>query len=75
VPLRRRELRQRRQWPQRVRWLPLLQEPPPPTLTFVIALSPVFFSVTTTVMVVFGSTVVPGETLLVVRVVEGLMGP
>src|SRR5207237_859548 len=39
----------------------LRQEPPPATLTFVIALSPVFVSVTTTVMVVFGSTVVPGE--------------
>src|SRR3954451_9572549 len=47
------------------------QEPPPATLTFVIVLSPVFFSVTTTVTVVFASTVVPGETLLVVSVVEG----
>jgi len=53
----------------------LAQEPPPATLTFVIALSPVFVSVTTTVMVVFASTVVPGETLFVVSVVEGLMGP
>src|SRR5437867_2557542 len=51
----------------------LAQEPQPATLTFVIVLSAVFFSVTITVMVVFGSTVVPGETLLVVRVVEGLM--
>jgi hypothetical protein len=49
----------------------LAQEPPPATLTFVIALSPVFVSVTTTVMVVFGSTVVLGETLLVVSVVAG----
>jgi len=49
----------------------LLQEPPPATLTFVIALSPVFVSVTTTVMAVFGSTVVPGLTLLVVSVVAG----
>ena len=48
----------------------LVQEPPPATLTLVIALSPVFFSVTTTVIVVFGSTVLPGETLLVVSVVE-----
>src|SRR3954451_9225309 len=47
------------------------QEPPPATLTFAIVLSPVFFSVTTTVTVVFASTVVPGETLLVVSVVEG----
>ena len=52
----------------------LVQEPPPATLTLVIVLSPVFVSVTTTVIVVFTSTVVPGETLLVVRVVEGLMG-
>ena len=49
----------------------LAQEPPPATVTFVIVLSPVFFSVTTTVTVVFGSTVVPGETLLVVNVVAG----
>ena len=49
----------------------LAQEPPPATLTFVIALSPVFVSVTTTVTGVFGSTVVPGETLLVVSVVAG----
>src|SRR5689334_11134501 len=49
----------------------LAQEPPPATLTLVIVLSPVFFSVTTTVTVVFGSTVVPGETLLVVSVVAG----
>ena len=41
----------------------LAHEPPPATFTFVIAVSPVFFSVTTTVTVVFGSTVVPGETL------------
>src|SRR5690348_9119281 len=54
---------------------PPLQAPPPATFTFVIRLSPVFFSVTTTVMVAFGSTVVPGETLFVVSVVEGLMGP
>src|SRR5438067_2029250 len=45
--------------------------PPPATLTLVIVLSPVFFSVTTTVIVVFGATVVPGETLLVVSVVAG----
>ena len=50
---------------------PVLQEPPPATLTLLIVLSPVFFSVTTTVTVVFGSTVVPGETLLVVSVVAG----
>ena len=49
----------------------LVQEPPPATLTLVIVLSPVFFSVTTTVTVVFGSTVDPGETLLVVSVVAG----
>jgi hypothetical protein len=54
---------------------PAAQEPLPVTLTFVIGLSPVFVSVTITVTVVFTSTVVPGETLLVVRVVEGLMGP
>ena len=47
------------------------QDPPPATLTFVRVLSPVFFSVTTTVMVVLAATVVPGETLLVVRVVAG----
>src|SRR5438270_147560 len=50
---------------------PVLHAPPPVTLTFVMAVSPVFFSVTTTVMVVFGPTVVPGETLLVVSVVAG----
>jgi hypothetical protein len=49
----------------------LAQEPPPATLTFVIAVSPVFFSVTITVTVAFGATVVPGETVLVVSVVEG----
>ena len=49
----------------------LAQEPPPATLTLVIVLSPVFVSVTITVIVVFGSTVVPGETLLVVSVVAG----
>ena len=47
------------------------QDPPPVTLTFVIVLSPVFFSVTTTVTVAFASTLVPGETLLVVSVVAG----
>src|SRR5947209_6350178 len=52
----------------------LAQEPPPVTLTFVIRLSPVFVSVTTTVTVAFGSTIVPGETLFVVSVVEGLIG-
>ena len=50
---------------------PPLQDPPPATLTLVIVLSPVFVSVTITVMVVLASTVVPGETLLVVRVVAG----
>src|SRR5438309_1793473 len=40
-------------------------------LSFVRALSPVFVSVTTTVTVVFASTVAPGETLLVVSVVAG----
>src|SRR5690349_16218779 len=54
---------------------PVLQAPPPATLTLVMALSPVFFSVTTTVIIMFGSTVVPGVTLLVVSVVEGLIGP
>ena len=54
---------------------PPLQDPPPVTLTFVSRLSPVFVSVTITVMVVFASTVVPGDTLLVVSVVEGLIGP
>src|SRR5690349_9973067 len=49
----------------------LAQEPPPATLTLVMALSPVFFSVTMTVTVVFGSTVVPGETRSVVSVVAG----
>src|SRR5206468_139046 len=49
----------------------LTQAPPPATLTFVVGVSPVFFSVTTTVIVVFGATVVPGETLLVVSVVAG----
>src|SRR4051794_15939146 len=49
----------------------LTQAPPPATLTFVMGVSPVFFSVTTTVIVVFGATVVPGETLLVVSVVAG----
>ena len=49
----------------------LAQEPPPATVTLVIALSPVFVSVTTTVTVVFASTVVPGDTLLVVSVVAG----
>ena len=49
----------------------LVQEPPPATVTFVSVLSPVFFSVTTTVITVFGATVVPGETLLVVNVVAG----
>jgi hypothetical protein len=49
----------------------LAQEPPPATLTFVIALSPVLVSVTTTVMAAFDSTVVLGETLLVVSVVAG----
>ena len=49
----------------------LVQEPPPATLTLVIVLSPVFFSVTITVIAVFASTVVPGETLFVVRVVAG----
>src|SRR5690242_4078010 len=49
----------------------LAEVPPPATLTFVIVLSPVFFSVTTTVIAVFGSTVVAGETLLVVNVVAG----
>src|SRR4051794_6690661 len=50
---------------------PVLQAPPPVTLTFVMAVSPVFFSVSTTVMVVVGPTVAPGETLLVVSVVAG----
>src|SRR5690348_11717524 len=49
----------------------LAQGPAPATLTLVIVLSPVFCSVATTVTVVFGSTVVPGETLLVVSVVAG----
>ena len=49
----------------------LVQAPPPATLTLVMVLSPVFFSVTTTVTVVLASTVVPGETLLVVSVVAG----
>ena len=49
----------------------LVQEPPPATLTPVMVLSPVFVSVTITVMAVFASTVVPGETLLVVSVVAG----
>src|SRR4051812_3779170 len=41
----------------------LAQEPPPATLTLVMVLLPVFFSVTTTVIIVFALTVVPGETL------------
>ena len=49
----------------------LAQAPPPATLIFVIVLSPVFFSVTTTVTAAFASTVVPGKTLLRVSVVEG----
>ena len=49
----------------------LVHEPPPATLTLVMVLSPVFFSVTITVTAVFASTVVSGETLLVVSVVAG----
>src|SRR5436189_1684430 len=49
----------------------LVQEPPPATVTVVIALSPVFFSVTTTVMMVFGATVVHGDTFLLLSVVAG----
>ena len=49
----------------------LAQAPPPATLIFEIVLSPVFLSVTTTVIIVFASTVVPGDTLLAVSVVAG----
>src|SRR5436190_394209 len=49
----------------------LRQAPPDGKGAVVRAVSAVFFSVTITVMVVFGSTVAPGETLFVVSVVAG----
>src|SRR5438128_2211882 len=51
----------------------LAHEPPPATLISVLSLHAALPIFTTTVIVVFGATVVPGETLLVVRVVAGWM--
>src|SRR5205809_183118 len=49
----------------------LIQAPPPVTVTAVIPLSPVFFSVTILALLVALPIVVPGETLFVVSVVAG----